>query len=182
MLIKQFAEKKIYMQYEKNWNNGINIIQISIGLISLFIGGIVYIIARSPNQTYFISKYLSNIYLFNSVPSALRIIGNNLPEFIHPFSFILITAGVMAFKNKRSYVFICLGWFLLNSIFEFGQKFSQMSLKLIPDWFEGIPFLENSRNYFLYGTFDILDLIAILLGSIAAYYVLLLTSARRERK
>lgn len=170
------------MYYEKNWNNGINIIQISIGLISLFIGGIGYIIARSPNQTYFISKYFSNINLFDSIPSALRIIGNNLPEFIHPFSFILLTAGVISLKNKRSYLFICLGWFLVECIFEFGQKFNQIPLKLIPDWFEGIPFLENTKNYFLYGTFDIYDLIAIFLGSVVAYFVLSITSIRRKRK
>jgi hypothetical protein len=48
-------------------------------------------------------------------------------------------------------------------------------LKIIPDWFSGVPFLENTRNYFFQGTFDVLDLAAVLIGSITGYYVLIVT-------
>jgi len=50
---------------------------------------------------------------------------------------------------------------------------------MIPDWFAGLPLLENTEDFFLQGTFDFLDLTAITLGSIIAYFVLLATNKRR---
>ena len=55
------------------------------------------------------------------------------------------------------------------------QKFNEWALKLIPTWFSGMPFLENTENYFLRGTFDIIDLVAVALGTVIAYCVLLAT-------
>jgi hypothetical protein len=51
---------------------------------------------------------------------------------------------------------------------------------MVPDWFSGILFLENTKNYFLSGTFDFNDLTAIAVGTILAYFVLILTIKRRE--
>ena len=60
-------------------------------------------------------------------------------------------------------------------MFELGQKFNSLTPKIIPSWFSSIPFLENTRNYFLYGTFDFNDLTAITIGTLIAYFVLLST-------
>jgi len=49
---------------------------------------------------------------------------------------------------------------------------------MVPDWFSGIPFLENSKNYFSSGTFDYNDLTAIAIGTILAYLVLSITNKR----
>jgi hypothetical protein len=49
------------------------------------------------------------------------------------------------------------------------------SSKIIPDWFTGIPFLENADNYFLQGTFDVMDVAAIAIGAGTAYFVLINT-------
>ena len=46
---------------------------------------------------------------------------------------------------------------------------------MIPDWFQGVPFLENSKNYFQRGAFDIFDIVAIAVGTVMAYFVLLIT-------
>ena len=51
---------------------------------------------------------------------------------------------------------------------------------LIPDWLAGIPFLENTENYLLEGTFDILDVVAIAFGTAIAYLVLLATNELGE--
>jgi len=51
---------------------------------------------------------------------------------------------------------------------------------MVPDWFSGIPFLENSKNYFLSGTFDFNDLTAIAVGTISAYFVLSFSNKRRR--
>jgi len=63
-------------------------------------------------------------------------------------------------------------------MFELGQRFNSLPLKIIPDWFQGVPFLEASKNYFLVGTFDFFDLAAIAIGTIIAYLVLLGTMER----
>ena len=61
-----------------------------------------------------------------------------------------------------------------------GQKFNKLPLKIIPDWFEGIPFLENTKNYFQKGTFDMVDLVAIAFGTAVAYFVMILTTSKRR--
>ena len=156
----------------------INKTQILIGIIGLLIGSLVYLIDRPPDQTYFISTSPINISLSNVIPSVFGSIGNNLPAFIHVFSFILITAALISWQ-KKGYLIICLSWFLIDCAFELGQKFDAWSSRIIPCWFAGIPFLENSKSYFLQGTFDLFDMAAIALGSIAAYFVLLGTMKRR---
>jgi len=41
-----------------------------------------------------------------------------------------------------------------------------------PGWFSNIPFIENVPAYFLQGTFDVLDLVSIAVGAVAAYLTL----------
>ena len=152
--------------------------QILIGVIGLFIGLLIYLIDRPPDQTYFIYSNPINISLSNTIPNLFGSIGNSLPAFIHVFSFILITAGLISYQ-KRGYLIICLCWLFVDVAFELGQKFNTWSSMIVPDWFAGIPFLENTENYFLQGTFDFIDLAAIALGTIGAFFVLLATNKRR---
>ncbi len=157
----------------------INRLQVLIGVAGLVVGSLVYLIDRPPDQTYFIYTGPINITLFNIIPKLFGSIGNTLPAFIHVFSFILITAALISWQ-KRDYLIICLGWFLVDCVFELGQKFNTWPLRIIPDWFEGIPFLENTENCFLQGTFDFIDLAAISIGAVIAYFVLLTTNKRRQ--
>lgn len=159
--------------------NKINRVQIFIGVAGLILGSLVYLIDRPPDQTYFVYISKINISLFNAFPNLFGVLGNSLPDFFHVFSFILITAGLLSFK-RRGYVIICLSWFFVDSAFELCQKFNKLPLKIIPDWFEGIPFLENTKNYFLQGTFDFLDLAAIAFGTLIAYFVLLTTNKSKR--
>jgi hypothetical protein len=158
----------------------INKTQILIGTIGLLIGSLIYLINRPPDQTYFVFSSPINISLSNTIPNVFGSIGGTLPAFIHVFSFILITAGLI-FCNKRGYLIICLSWFLIDCAFEMGQKYSTWYAGIIPCWFDGIPFLENTKNYFLQGTFDVIDLAAIALGTIIAYFVLLITNKTKRR-
>ena len=134
----------------------INKRQILIGMSSLIIGTLVYLVDRSPDQTYFLYKSSLNISLHNTLPNLFGFIGNSLPSFIHAFSFILITTGLLHWQ-KRGCIFICACWFLVDCAFELGQKFTSLPSKIIPDWFAGLPFLENTGNYFVHGTFDYFD-------------------------
>ena len=159
--------------------NSINRIQILTGATVLFIGILVYLVDRPPDQTYFVDKSPVNISLYHILPGLFGIIGNSLPSFAHVFSFILITAGLIASK-KRHFIIICFFWFLVDSVFELGQKFSTMFIKFIPDWFASIPFLENTGEYFVRGTFSFGDMAAIFIGTISAYFLLIITSERRK--
>jgi len=160
-------------------SNTINKLQILIGLAGLLIGSLVYLIDRPPDQTYFVYISRINISLHNTIPNLFGILGNTLPDFLHVFSFILITAGLFSCK-RRGYLIICLSWFFVDSAFELCQKYNSLPLSIIPDWFEGIPFLENTRNYFQRGTFDMADLVAIAVGTTVAYFVIMLTTSKRR--
>ena len=157
----------------------INISPILIGITVLLIGTSIYMTDRPPDQTYFVYKSFVNISLHNTIPNLFGFIGNSLPSFVHVFSFILITAGLLHCQ-KRGCLIICSCWFLIDFIFELGQKFKLLFSTMVPDWFSGILFLENIKNYFFSGTFDLNDLIAIFLGVIFAYFVLLFTNKRRD--
>jgi hypothetical protein len=152
----------------------VNKIQILIGVIGLLFGSLVYLIDRPPDQTYFVYNSSIAISLYNILPNLFGSIGNSLPAFIHVFSFILITAGLIACQ-KTGYLIICLSWFLVDCAFEIGQKFKLLAVGIVPDWFEGIPLLGNTQNYFINGTFDFHDLLGITSGMIIAYIVLLTT-------
>ena len=71
-----------------------------------------------------------------------------------------------------------MSWLLIDCAFELGQNFNSWPLKIIPDWVLGIPFLENSKNYFMHGTFDLTDMIAIFIGVTMAYLFLVKTMER----
>lgn len=159
----------------------INLHQIIIGMIVLSLGILIYLIDRPPDNTYFVYKSFVNISLHNTLPNLFGLIGNSLPSFIHVFSFILITASLISYKKNRCLI-VCLAWFLIDCAFEFGQKYYSLLQKMIPDWFIGIPFLENTENYFVHGTFDYFDLLAITIGSLIAYFVLLASIEREESR
>ena len=152
---------------------------ILIGITVLLLGTSIYLTDRPPDQTYFVYKSFVNISLHNTLPNLFGFIGNSLPSFGHVFCFILLTAGLLQCQ-KRGCIIVCASWFLIDFIFELGQKFKSLSSTMVPDWFSGIPFLENSKNYFLSGTFDYNDLTAIAIGTILAYFVLSITNKRRR--
>jgi len=156
----------------------VNRLQVLIGIASLVFGTFVYLFYRPPDQTYFIYISGLNISSYNTLPNIFGLVGNSLPSFIHVFSFILITAGFL-FCQKRDCLIVCSSWFLVDCAFEIGQYFKPWSSEIFPNWFEGVLLLENSRGYFVRGTFDFFDLIAIALGTVTAYCVLLAVSERR---
>ena len=156
----------------------INWRQIIIGSVMLLVGTLVYLIDRPPEHTYFVFKSAVNISLFKSLPNLFGVIGNTLPSFAHVFAFTMITAGLIA-ARKRGCIIICLSWLVVDCTFELGQIYNTVAASQIPGWFAGIPFWENTANYFLIGTFDYFDLAAMAVGAMAAYGVLVMTMKRR---
>jgi len=162
----------------KTSDDPINKLQILIGLVFLLIGGLVYLIDRPPDATYLVYRYGQILSLHKIVPNIFGSFGNSLPDFIHVFSFILITAGIVSCR-KRGYLIISISWLIIDCAFELGQRYHSLPLKMIPDWFSGIPILEAIKGYFIKGDFDIHDIVALLLGASMAYLVLLTTMSRR---
>jgi len=156
----------------------INKRQILIGGFVLLLGLILYLTQRPPDQTYFLYKFNFPLSLHHVLPKIFGPVANYLPAFIHVFAFTLITAGLLSCKKKGCLV-ICFTWFLIDFAFEIGQGFGDRSVAIIPKWFSDIPVLENTRAFLLRGTFDFVDLVAMALGALAAYFVFSVTMERR---
>ena len=145
-------------------------------LIALFIGVGVYLLDRQPESAYFMAHWM---ILGDSAQPFFGDLGNHLPTFVHVYAFILLTAVVVA-PSRAFAIAICIFWLVIDSVFELAQiRFiAQGVANLAPEWFRAIPFLENTSDYFLAGTFDVLDLYSIAAGSVAAYMTIII-SARR---
>jgi hypothetical protein len=161
----------------KTFKDTVNTRQILIGAAGLLVGALVYLVDRPPDHAYFVYRSGIDISLYRVFPNLFGPIGHSLPAFSHVFSFILITAGLIGCR-KRGYLIICLSWFIVDCAFELGQKFKLSAVRIIPDWFAGVPFLQNTENFFLSGTFDYFDLTAITIGAALAYFSLLHTMQR----
>ena len=146
-----------------------------VGLSMLGMGALVYLILRSPDQIYFTKHFGIHRELFEIQSPILKSIGYRLPAFIHVFALILITASFFNY-SRRTCLVISAGWFSVDCLFELGQKYKTVALCFVPGFFDKIPYLEGTRNYFLWGTFDLLDIVAYALGAVTAFWVLTATS------
>jgi hypothetical protein len=149
---------------------------LAIALGVLVVGVFVYALDRQSEFIYFLPGWLS---LNNQVGSVFGSIGNYLPTFIHVYAFILLTV-VVAVPSLTKLIPVCLAWFTIDSLFEFAQltPIAKWIGSHAPTWFSGIPFLENTADYFLRGTFDVFDLISIAIGTLAAYLSIVLIPRR----
>ena len=159
----------------KKMEEGVNTRQLFIGLNVLVLGVLFYYFFRSAEHTYFLKFLGINPHLKYFLPPVFVTLGNSLPTFTHVIAFTLMTAGFIA-SQKKGYAIVCLTWFAIDILFELGQGLDNMMIQIIPDWFSDFLFLENARNYFLHGRFDYFDLLSIALGSLAAYFLLIITS------
>jgi hypothetical protein len=153
--------------------------RILIGTTALVVGLFLYLSDRPPEQTYFLFRLGPTSSLYHAIPPLFGPLGENLPAFLHVFAFSLITGGVLACGRKGSLI-VSICWLATDAAFELGQRFPSWAERSIPRWFDSIPILDTSRNYFRIGTFDSLDLVAVAIGAAAAYGALLATMERRS--
>ena len=139
-------------------------VQIVIALFVLSIGLLVYLLDRQTGSVYFINEWFT---VTDNHGSLFGQLGNHLPTFIHVYVFILLTVSITAVSASHA----CILWLAIDSMFEIAQltPVANWIAENIPSWFSGIPFLENTASYFKNGTFDVLDIASIALGTVTAY-------------
>ena len=153
----------------------INIKLLFVAAMIFTLGLLVYVFDRQPETVYFLPEWLSHQDVSSGFFGS---IGGWLPTFVHVYTFILLTVAIAPTTIKL--VPVCLGWFVLECLFEFGQMESAGEWLFIHtyDLFKGIPVLENTAYYFQKGSFDVMDLFAIAAGTLAAYFTI--TIIRKE--
>ena len=140
----------------------------ALGGLLLSIGLWVYLADRDPGHAMLLPVWprLGGGALFGPL-------GQWLPSFVHPFAFSLLTAAALAPAPRPRYG-ACAAWCAVNAAFEFGQ------LPQIAAWLGAVlhesPFppalTRPLAAYFMRGRFDVGDLAAVALGSLAAAAVL----------
>jgi hypothetical protein len=166
---------------------------VTIAALSLLCGLAAYWVGRPTGSVY----ALARVPAFPSVVDcgSCRVPANYLPDFVHPYAFILLTVAGVARSGRRATGVICIGWAAVDILFEVGQHpgISASVAAAIPQWFDRVPVLESARGFFVAGRFDWHDVLAIALGSALAWATVALargegfernadqTSARAER-
>lgn len=137
-----------------------------IALGALALGTLVYLLDRPAATVYLLPQALSFARGHHPWFGAL---GGHLPEFVHVYAFILLTVAVSPWPGRVWP--ICAFWWTVDSLFELGQHpaIAPHIAAALPAWFQHVPLLDNTANYFLRGTFDPGDLAAIALGTLVAY-------------
>ena len=148
-----------------------NIIRIGLGLGALFLGSLEYIISRPADSSHIgriVSEFAGNLLFRIDV---FGFLGGFLPDFIHPFSFALLTMALFPAGARKVRGIICLFWLVIDIIFEIGQFFDQQIAEFMAKLFSHNSAANILANYFTKGTYDHLDILAICLGITAAYTI-----------
>jgi len=147
---------------------------VAVGALS--VGVLVYVFDRQAEFVYFLPDWLS---FHTQAGSVFGSIGDYLPTFIHVYAFILLTV-IVAVPAITKLIPVCLAWFTLDTLFEVAQidAIAEWIASHTPGWFSGIPFLENTADYFLMGTFHAYDLASIAMGTLAAYLTVVFLTRR----
>lgn len=165
-------QQRIFLLTEKNVSP-INTWQIVIGCGVLFVGVLVYLLDRQQEQVLFIQA-LKLPHLPNSEYKIFGGLGNNLPSFIHVYSFSLLTSALMLSHSRKNYYKVCIIWIIIDVLFEFGQligPFININIPEIINYKLSIPII----YYFKHGTFDFIDILFSFFGGFAAYLTLITT-------
>lgn len=125
--------------------------------------------------------------LMPAIPAAgehhlFGVLGQWLPSFVHTFAFGLFTAAMVPAVSALR-VGACAAWCAVNVVFELGQH-PQISRPLASALRAALgpgPVTRLLAHYFQRGTFDVGDIVATILGALAATAVLFLVRAIEEK-
>jgi len=128
-------------------------------------GIMVYALDRG-GTVYFLPDWTAG----STGPAIFGLLADNLPTFLHPLVLILVTVAVLR-PWRRLLPVICAAWFIIECLFEVGQMapFDSRIAAAVPPWFDSVPVLQITADYFTHGTYDPLDILSIGLGTVIAY-------------
>lgn len=126
----------------------------------------VYSLSRQADTVYFLPYWLS----VHNTGFSSGLITNSLPSLLHVYIFILLSA-VIAVPSISKLLPVCVFWFVFDTLLELAQLdlIATTIASQTHGWFTEIPILENVNNYLLFGTFDPLDIVFCLIGTLLAY-------------
>jgi len=140
-----------------------------IGLAALSIGLMVYLSDRAPDSA-FLLQVIGGKSPFSEASHLFGPISGQLPAFLHVFAFALLTTGVLG-CGTRGALFVCLFWLIVDVLFEVGQVAGNPVVGNHSGAFNTTFGSEVVGNFFRFGTFDPLDLLAMALGAVAAWII-----------
>ena len=148
-----------------------NSLQFIIGVGALLAASMEYVLSRPADSTCLgaAAKAATGDLPFKM--EVFGIFGGVVPEFVHPFSFALITMALFPETSRRIRVMICLFWLTVDLLFEVGQYFGQQISQFLPTILPDTRVSGLLIDYFLRGTYDRLDLVAICLGTASAFII-----------
>ncbi len=140
-----------------------------LAVLLLVVGTVIYAFDRG-GAVYF----LPGQTLWTGAPAVFGALGYHLPSFLHPLAFILITAAVLR-PWPGALPAICVTWFVVECLFELGQMgpFDVRIAAALSPWFDSVPILRTTADFFTHGTFDPLDVLSVTIGTLLAYPIAL---------
>jgi hypothetical protein len=139
----------------------------------------VYLFTRDPQRIYFLAGWWHVGPLNAALPAKLS---GWLPSFTHVYAFSLVTATFLT-PARRAMPTACVSWWAIDSMFELGQHpaLAPMIAAALPGWFAEVPLLDHAASYFLDGTFDVCDMLAVTAGALVAALTLRVTLVMEEQ-
>lgn len=146
------------------------------GSLALALGLLVYLTGREASHALLIPgvAVLAGSGWFG-------VLGHWLPSLVHPFAFSLFTAASLPSLSSWRYG-ACFAWSAVNVAFEVGQH-ADVSARLAEVLHSSLGQTALTRtlaNYFVRGTFDGGDIVAAVIGALAAAGVLRLVLSISE--
>ena len=164
-------KKKMSFPLAKRIRIAPNLLQLILGLGALMIGVMEYALSRPADSTCLGAsiKVIGGDLRYKM--EVFGIFGGVVPEFVHPLAFALITMALFPETSRRIRVMICLFWLTVDLLFEVGQYFGQQISQFLPTILPHTRVSGLLIDYFLRGTYDHLDILAICLGIISAFVI-----------
>ncbi len=134
--------------------------------VCLLLGSLIYVFVRA-EPVWFVPLALHRSL---SVPDWLQSISGVLPTAMHVIALSLATAALLQPRSAEASFLIAYGWAFVNIAFEIGQHpdFSPHLVGAFLAQLEHLWLLDRLPRYFAEGSFDFLDIVAALLGALAA--------------
>jgi hypothetical protein len=150
----------------------LNVKQAILGSFFLAVGITVYVQDRYPIYDFLSSLRIVLDSNFMQERPLFGLWSDFAPSFCHAAALCLIT-GALVHQSKSRFAIVCLSWITIDVFFELMQAMPLNQNALPAAGLAASPFFSNVMYFFSHGTFDPLDLAAVLFGGTTAYLIMI---------